>query len=217
MIIFVLLLWISNARAEVASGLMTSVRPPVKSEVLMPACIEDETTIQNLKETMRVNKSNSQKYDKYKSIFQNSSDKEILARLIYAETKAAHCETHNPQVMSLITQVILNRVKKRNGDIKSVIYQRDQFASSMNVYDGSQYRDFLCPKDSMLWRSVENQIHIQSKKDSMNVSSNTYNYFFYKHNPKWTKAPWDYEEDRPESYPSEVFECIKTFKVPNWK
>ncbi|MES2802153.1 MAG: hypothetical protein V4654_06645 [Bdellovibrionota bacterium] len=179
----------------------------------LPHCINDPTEIEAIKAKIKANSKTSNKYAGYKQALESDSDVELTARLVYAETKATNCEQKNNEIVPVIAQVIANRVKIRKGDVKSVIFQRDQFASSLNIYDESNYKDFLCPNDSSLWSKAydESSLALSDKTQG----TDTVNYFLYKHSPRWTKEPWKLEEDT--SLAKGVRECIRTFKNSNFK
>ncbi len=179
----------------------------------LPNCINDPAKIDGIKATIKANSKTSNKYVGYKKVLNSDSDIELAARLVYAETKATRCEKMNNDIVPVITEVIANRVKIRKGDVQSVIFQRDQFASSLNIYDESNYKDFLCPSDSALWSKVYSETF--SALSDKTKGSDTVNYFLYKHSPRWTKEPWKLEEDT--SLTKGVHECIRAFKNPTFK
>lgn len=182
-------------------------------EVKLPHCIDDPKEIEAIKAKIKANSKTSSKYDGYKQAFDSDTDTELAARLVYAETKATRCEKQNAEVAPVIAQVIANRVKIRKGDARSVVFQRDQFASSLNIYDESNYKDFLCPDDGNLWGKSYYAADVALAKSTK--GSDTVNYFLYKHSPRWTKEPWKLEEDK--SLTKNVSSCIRTFKNPGFK
>ncbi len=179
----------------------------------LPNCINDPAKIDGIKATIKANSKTSNKYVGYKKVLNSDSDIELAARLVYAETKATNCEKMNSQIVPVIAEVIANRVKIRKGDVQSVIFQRDQFASSLNIYDESNYKDFLCPSDSALWNKAYSQTY--SALSNKTKGTDTVNYFLYKHSPRWTKEPWKLEEDT--SLTKGVRECIRAFRNPAFK
>ena len=181
--------------------------------VQLPNCIDNPTEIEAIKTKIKANSKTSNKYDGYRKAFASDSDTELAARLIYAETKATKCEKQNDEVVSVISQVIGNRVKIRKGDVKSVVFQRDQFASSLNIYSESNYKDFLCPNDGDLWGKSYYAADVALSKTTK--GTDTVNYFLYKHSPRWTKEPWKLEEDT--SLTKKVSSCIRAFKNPGFK
>lgn len=180
----------------------------------MPHCVSEVREIEIIKNKIKLNSKNDNKYDGYKEAFANDSDEELMARLIYAETKATKCEKLNASLVPVITKVISNRVKIKKGDVKAVVFQRDQFASSLNIYSESNYKDFLCPNDSKLWAMALNEASEALAGKSKPTS--TVNYFLYKHSPRWTKEPWSLDEDTSLTQGS-VRDCIKAFKNPGYK
>ena len=180
----------------------------------LPHCVNQASDVDAIKAKMKANSKTANKYDGYKKALASDSDTELAARLVYAETKATRCEKLNSKVVPVITEVIANRIKIRSGDIKSVVFQRDQFASSLNIYDESNYKDFLCPDDEILWNQVYNETHMALSNRRM--GNDTVNYFLYKHSPRWTKEPWKLAEDK-ELAKGNVRDCIRAFKNPNFK
>lgn len=219
--LFPSLLFVS-ARAEVTA----TAKSQTQSQ--LPLCIEDPKTLDNIQQTLEVNKPNKKdaeevkkkklfhRYDGYKQALTNSSDLELFIRLAYAETMAANCPKQNAQIAARIVNVIGNRIQKRKGDVKSVVFQPSQFASSLHMYESSKYKDFLCPKDELLWKEVSTQVQKFMSKGSGDLSSDTINYFLYKHDPRWTKEPWNLKENKTGTTDA-VRDCLKTFHVPNWK
>lgn len=181
--------------------------------VKLPNCIDNPAQIDAIKATIKANSKTSNKYVGYKKVLNSDSDIELAARLVYAETKATNCEKMNNQIVPVITEVIANRVKIRKGDVQSVIFQRDQFASSLNIYGESNYKDFLCPSDSALWNKAYSETF--SALSDKTKGTDTVNYFLYKHSPRWTKEPWKLEEDT--SLTKGVRDCIRTFRNPAFK
>ncbi len=180
----------------------------------LPHCVESAEEVEAIKAKIKANSKTPNKYDGYKKAFASDSDVQLAARLIYAETKATRCEKQNDQVVQVIATVIGNRVKIRKGDVKSVVFQRDQFASSLNIYDESNYKDFMCPDDQILWQKAFTEAYSALSNKSM--GTDTVNYFLYKHSPRWTKEPWKLEEDK-DLAKGNVRDCIRAFKNPAFK
>lgn len=190
-------------------------KPAVKDRINpLPHCVNQTSEIEAIKAKMKANSKTTNKYDGYKKSLASDSDIELAARLVYAETKATRCEKQNNNIVPVITEVIANRVKIRKGDVKSVVFQRDQFSSSLNIYAESNYKDFLCPDDEILWNQVYNETNMALSNKRM--GTDTVNYFLYKHSPRWTKEPWRLAEDQDLAKGS-VRKCIRAFKNPNFK
>ena len=177
-------------------------------------CVSEVHEIEIIKNKIKLNAKNENKYDGYKKAFASDSDEELMARLIYAETKATKCEKLNSLIVPVITKVISNRVKIKKGAVKAVVFQRDQFASSLNIYSESSYKDFLCPNDSVLWAQALKEAS-EGLADKSKPTT-TVNYFLYKHSPRWTKEPWSLDEDTSLTQ-GNVRDCIKAFKNPDYK
>lgn len=183
------------------------------SSARLPLCVDDSGTIQRIKDKMKTYKKDPRKYDGYRTALANDSRAELTARLLYAETLAANCPDLNDQVSSQAALVIGNRIRKRGGDVKSVIFERDQFASSLNNYTGSRMMEFLCPKDQAVWNlAYRRAVAMLARTDS----TGDFHYFFYKHHEGWDKAPWSYPENKSGAS-EELRACIKIFKNPDWK
>ncbi|MCM2352137.1 MAG: cell wall hydrolase [Pseudobdellovibrio sp.] len=180
----------------------------------LPHCVSEVRDIEIIKNKIKLNSKNDNKYDGYKEAFASDSDAELMARLIYAETKATKCEKLNSSIVPVITKVISNRVKTKKGDVKAVVFERDQFASSLNIYSESNYKDFLCPNDSKLWAMALNEAS-EALADKATPTA-TVNYFLYKHSARWTKEPWSLDEDTS-LVKGSVRDCIKAFKNPGYK
>ena len=182
----------------------------------LPRCINDPKTFVKIEKAQKENSKNSHRYDGYREALSAANDVELFTRLAYAETLAANCTSQNAEVSSLIVNVIGNRVLKRNRDIKSVVFERTQFTSSLHNYPNSRFKDFLCPQDETLWLDIHKKVDAFLKIGSGPLSSDTVNYFLYKHDPRWTKEPWSLKENSTSAAGS-VRDCIRTFHNPDWK
>jgi hypothetical protein len=120
----------------------------------VPGCANSEPVIAEVKRILTLNGANAKKYDGYRKLLQSDFAVVLAARLAYAETAAANCTAHNDEVLDLVASVIASRVRIRHGDVESVVFQRNQFASSLHIYSESRYRDFLCPSDAILWQKA---------------------------------------------------------------
>lgn len=139
------LLTIATAQAELKS--LGENPSSDLSHISLPKCIDDEKTVKDIKSTMKANLDSEHKYNGYKDALQSSTDLEVASRLAYAEVLAANCSKHNSQIIRPITEVIANRIALKKNDIRKVVFQRNQFASSLNNYCSSRYKDFMCPTD----------------------------------------------------------------------
>jgi hypothetical protein len=182
----------------------------------LPRCVNTPTALKNIQDILQINKSNDRKYNGYKVELQNESDETLAGRLVYAEVLAANCREHQETLIDKIAAVVANRVLARKGDVKSVIFQRDQFASSLNMYKNSRHQDFLCPQDVKLWTDVLKKISSFLKEKKTTLPADVMNYFLYKHDPRWSKEPWTLKEETQNSNES-IRSCLKVFHVPGWK
>ncbi len=199
-----------------ATAETTRLAPKPNAETSLPLCVDEEGTLTDIASTQKTNSKNEFKYDGYKKALSASDDSDLLARLIYAETLAANCPEQEREVLPLIAETIGNRVQRRRGDVKSVIYQRDQFASSLNLYAESHHREFLCPKNKALWGQALQAAKAIGQKRS-NLSEDTMNYYLYKHSSRFTQPNWKMPEALPKSTSAELSSCIRFFRNDKWK
>jgi len=177
----------------------------------LPTCVKNKADLEAIVSVMQKNKDTKLKYDGYRKFLAGDSDQDLTARLIYAETLASNCPKNRATVLPLIAGAIQNRIKLRKGDVKSVVFERNQFASSLNFYDSSKYLDFLCPTDSELWKNA-----VDTLNTSSTLSKTAVNYFLYKHHPGWDKEPWTLPEAEL-SKSVNVRDCIRVFDNKGWK
>lgn len=220
----VLFLSITTAYAEL-TGAKESDAQAGSSPSSLPNCIEDSKTIQNIEETMKANRRSPHKYNGYADALKNSSDLELASRLAYAEVLAANCNEHNSQLVRPITEVIANRIALRKNNARKVVFERDQFASSLNKYDSSRYKDFLCPKDTQLWNEVQTQMELALQKPKNEnqrlLPTDGVHYYFFQHDKKFTPPAW---AEGKKAYPTIDFQdssklnsCAKFYRNPKFK
>lgn len=187
------------------------------AEMALPDCMNSESDIAEVQRVQRANYKTSHKYDGYRNILRVTTDLELAARLAYAETVAANCPNQEDQIVDLVASVIGNRVRIRRGDVKDVVFQRDQFASSLNIYSESRYRDFLCPNDGELWRKVLAKMgaNLEGSKASAPIPNDAVNYYLHKHSDRFTVPAWNLEE--APVMDEKTRECIRVFRNPAWK
>lgn len=193
----------------------------------LPSCIDSQEDIDRISNHQRNNRRNDSKYLIYRQLLQGDSEAQLLARLAYAESLAANCPNQYDQVVPRITNVIGNRIRVRDGNVRSVVFQRDQFASSLNIYSSSRYKDFLCPKNKELWNRVltaaTEQLQSSSATSgeendtSRRLSADSINYFLPNHDPRWPNPPeWGLKENMTSTSDS-LRGCLRVFHVPHWK
>ncbi len=212
-----LTLFAPYAHAKEATGAAkgAAVKPVVHS---LPLCIDDETEIAKIQAVMKSNSKNDFKYDGFKRALSGISDQELATRLVYSETLAGTCEEKNAQIAPLIAEVVGNRIRTRRGDIKSVVYQRDQFASSLNNYAESHLREFLCPKNATMWKQALAATKIGLESDKRQLPSDTVNYYLYKHSSRFTPPNWKLPEATVATAgKAELASCIRFFRNANWR
>lgn len=200
-----------------AAAEATSPASETRASHGLPRCVNSGSDIAQILSTQKANAKTTSKYDGYRDVLDGATDLELVTRLAYAETLAANCPSHADQAMDLIVSAIGNRIRVRRGDAKSVVFQRDQFASSLNIYPESRYRDFLCPTDDELWKKagVKMQAHLEDSKPNTPLPKDAVNYYLYRHSDRLKAPDWKLEEARV--YDEKLRECIRVFRNPAWK
>jgi hypothetical protein len=183
----------------------------------LPRCANSGGTLALIEGLQKTNRKTSAKYDGYRKILQDDTPLELAARLAYAETLAANCPQQETAVADLVTSVIGNRIRIRGGDVKSVVFQKDQFSSSLNIYPESRYRDFLCPQNDALWKAVRAKMrtNLESSKPGAAIPKDAVNYYLYQHSERFKKPSWKLEEVSIAD--EKTRGCIRVFRSPGWK
>ncbi|CAN5559718.1 hypothetical protein BH10BDE1_BH10BDE1_28870 [soil metagenome] len=181
------------------------------SRPTLPHCVNDPSALARIDETRKQNAKNDFKYRAIAETLQSDSDLELVARLIYSETLAANCDEFTVDVVPTIATVIQNRVAKRKGNVKSVIFQRDQFASSLNGYNESKWREFMCPTDQKLWAAAFSAANASDQKLGP-MKATAYNYYLYQHSsrfqtPAWAKEPLGFKQSK------KIAACLRIFST----
>lgn len=202
MIVMAMGLFGSRLRAEEVHSSKTT-----STSTTLPHCIEDAQLLASIDQGRKDNAKNAFKYDKIKEALQSDSEKELVARLIYSETLAASCPELKNEVIPAIAIVIQNRIAKRKGDVRSVVFQRDQFASSLNGYDESKWREFLCPSDKALW---DKSLAATATKSSVSVPG-AYNYYLFKHSSRFQPPDWAKKAPLAFAGSDKITDCVKVF------
>lgn len=182
----------------------------------LPYCINSSSDLAQIRDTQRANAKASSKYDGYRNILHGTTDLELATRLAYAETLAANCPDDQEEVIDLVASVIGNRIRVRRGDVRSVVFQRDQFSSSLNIYPESRYREFLCPDDGKLWSKVlaKMQANLADSPGSA-LPNDAMNYYLYRHSERFKAPDWKLEEAAV--HDGKIQDCIRIFRNPTWK
>ncbi len=210
---------ISTYAAEVHQA-----RPHSSSAVKsnLPNCVNDPAVLEQIEQSRKENSKSASKYKAIEIALKTDSDDELVQRLIYAETRGAHCPDRNPEIAKVIAKVIQNRIVKRKGSVKSVVFQRDQFASSLNGYAESEWREFLCPSDERVWLAARaarlaslEPLKGPNKGEpatSNAATSSAFNYYLYRHSSRFSPPTWANVE--PIAFPNsdKIADCIKIFK-----
>lgn len=208
-IVFLLIGAASAQPSDVAKGSKSSAPQPGAT---LPRCYDDGQTIQEIKDTQTANAKSKFKYDGFRKALSTVDDTELLARLTYAETLAANCPTKSKDVADVVAQVITNRIQKRKGATRDVIFEPNQFASSLNFYDESRVRDFLCPKDAGLWTHVAKAVRQTSK-----APSDATNYYFFQHSKRFNPPAWTTKLEPAQSVKDDNGPCVVAYYNPTWK
>ncbi|MBK9037665.1 MAG: hypothetical protein IPL83_00615 [Bdellovibrionales bacterium] len=212
----------SPLHAEVtATGKKASPGPAQSTNDSLPKCFDENSDLEKIKTHQKNNSRSQYKYQGYTQLFDQSAldDEEILTRLIYAETLAANCPEKEDSTLQLIAEVILRRIEKRRGQIRQVVFERDQFASSLNIYQESSYTNFLCPKSPELWNKAKKSLGLLRSGAEMNsLSSTAYNYYLFKHStrfkpPEWTRT---FQEVKKVNLDATSI-CVAAYSNPQWK
>lgn len=180
-------------------------------ESALPQCFQLEVSAKEKKD---------RSYKHFRSLFSKHkvTDIEILARLIYAETKAAGeaCQDRAFEISHHIASVLYNRINKRNKDIPSVVFESSQFASSLHFYSESTTKNFLCPEKSPLWNQIVGwSSEIENGKYINTLSADSVNYYLYQHSqrfqpPLWTKTLPEHPTQK------NLASCIRFFENRNY-
>lgn len=187
----------------------------------LPKCFNEDSDLEKIKTYQKNNSRNQYKYQGYTQLFDQSAlvDEEILTRLVYAETLAANCPEKEDSTLQLIAEVVLRRIEKRRGQIREVAFERDQFASSLNIYPESGYMNFLCPKSLALWQKAKKLLGLIRSGTQKNSLPNTaYNYYLFKHStrfppPSWTRS---FQELKKVNLDADSV-CVAAYSNPQWK
>lgn len=167
------------------------------AEIQLPVCLKSHDA--EIQTWLKANKdSKTQKYKAYKDIYSGAGvdEPEILARLIYAESEAANCESI--KLTEYIGGAIYNRIRNKGKSISDIVFQFDQFASSLNGYSKANRAGFLCPTDLERWRMSQATVkHLLADAKSNVLPCEAASYYLYKNNP------WTHENP-------------KGFKIPDW-
>jgi hypothetical protein len=227
-VVTVVMIWFlfhfSPVHAEVtATGKKAGPGPAQSTNDSLPKCFDGNSDLEKIKTSQKNNPRNEYKYQGYTQLFDQSAidDEEILTRLIYAETLSANCPEKEDSTLQLIAEVILRRIEKRRGQIRQVVFERDQFASSLNIYQESGYMNFLCPKSPELWKKAKKSLGLlrSGAGSEMNsLSSTAYNYYLFKHStrfkpPEWTRT---FQEIKKVNLDATSI-CVAAYSNPQWK
>lgn len=199
-----------------------SVPRDATSSMSLPRCYNEQSTIDSIFADVKANTKTPHKYRAYRQALAGESDENFLARLIYAETKAASCSGMETEIMPIVAAVIRRRIELRGGNIQSVIFERDQFASSLNNYSESHYRDFLCPSDSKAWNQALDLTTTSGAKAEVAVlPKDAVHYYFYKHSSRFTPPAWAQDSNSKNevstSKDGHLKDCIRVFRNANWR
>lgn len=202
---------LSMAQAgELGQAGSTTTTAAVLPEAL-PNCVKDPAQVQRVLDTMSTNDKTKFKYNGYRKALASDDDSETAARLIYSETVAANCPAQNKQMMPLIAGVISNRIQRTKGDTKAVVYELGQFASSLNHYSQSAYKDFLCPQDGAMWaQAVE-----LAKARTSPLGKDATMYYLNANIPGHDESGWKYS--LLQTISDHGKKCLTVYANPSWQ
>ena len=180
---------------------------------LEPLCLNKTAQISDIRAVQKANRKTARKYDGYRRIFQQTSDSELFARLVYAEVLAANCKPSGDELLKFITFTIHNRIQLQSGSVKAVIFKRDQFASSLNMYKQSRYKEFLCPSNKKLFQKILKFVDsLMTGSIKNNFNRRVVNYYLHQHFGSYKENPtawgqWDKYKVIPQ--------CASFYKKPS--
>ena len=197
----------------------------------LPLCVNDPERIGQIEDSLKKDPATKRnKPTKYKATAEalaSQTDEELMARLIYAETRAARCPEHESAVSDAIARVVKNRIAKRaervKDPVKSVVFEIDQFASSLNNYAGSEWREFLCPSDSKLWRRALELANLPHEREQAakisasnlsNIPADAFNYYLYKHSDRFQPPAWARGQAVSFNGSAQISDCLRLFRLP---
>lgn len=218
--IFAIAMTLGFSRSAHAVSEKAKSRKPAQSDQERAFCVSDPVDIEKITSAIKANLKNPHKYDGYREILSAETDQALLARLAYAETVATNCATLNTKTLPMIIEAIVTRIRIRKGDVKAVIFQRDQYSSSMNLYKESRYLDFLCPKEADLWTQAFSLAGAFLADKPLRLPPDTTHYYLYKHSDRLTVPDWagDKSEWPLANFEGadEMKECIRFFRDREW-
>jgi hypothetical protein len=173
----------------------------------LPHCVNDPATLEAIDQDRKLNTKTELKYKSIERALASDSNEELTARLVYAETLAANCPQFESEMVAPIASAIKNRTAKRNGNTRSVVFQRDQFASSLNGYDESHWREFLCPTNAELWQKAYRATM------APNSVHDGFNYYLFKHSTRFSPPDWAKKEPLKFLNSEKIADCLKVFKA----
>ena len=196
----------------------------LESTVLpLPACIDQPDVIAKIIDVQKQFPKTPQKYDGYRETFRDISNIELLSRLVYAETVATNCAAFDLRVAPMIAESIVARIRIRKGDVRGVVFQRDQYSSSLNIYPESRYREFLCPRQPELWKAAVADVEalLAEPPKPLVLPGDSAHYYLYKHSDRHKVPTWasDQSEWAVAQFPGsqELKPCIQFFRNPRWR
>lgn len=203
--------------AALTIALLATAFTDAQSRSELPRCVHSDSVIAAIRAAQQANPRTSRKYDGYREALAADTPLQLATRLAYAETLAANCAAQNDRIADLITAAVGNRIRIRGGDVASVVWQRDQFASSLNIYRESRYRDFLCPRDEELWRMVTAKMraNLEAATPVALLPKDAVNYYLYRHSERFSAPDWQLQEVALDDASTRA--CIRLFRAPYWR
>ena len=204
-LLFLVSLALFSKAVLAANGETAGATPHAQaSAIAMPKCIDTAKDLESIAAWEKANAKTNFKYEAMKRLLTSSTDEEIESRLIYSEVNAAHCPEFNQDLIAPIAVVIDHRIEKAHGQVRATIFARDQFASSLNIYPESGWKEFLCPSNAKLWQAVQSR-----KPGSVAVKAN--NYYLYRHSLKFKPPVWAQKTPMSFQGSQKITSCLRLF------
>lgn len=122
-------------------------------------------------------------------------DRELMTRLVYAESLAANCPQSKDDVSRAIARVVWTRVrlfdeKKMSEPYKRTVFGKKQFASALHAYRHSQWKEFICPTHTEFFRNIQSYVEsLHSSAQALSSKAGTH-YYLHRHYGAFRTHPW---------------------------
>ena len=174
-------------------ALITPAMADQPSSEHKPVCYPLESpAVQDMIRIQRSHRKDDRKYEGYRTLFKDVTDTELLARLATAEVASAQCPELNETLLAAVIGTLFNRLGGNVNTAKPVVFRRDQFASSMNIYAHSAYPVFLCPssRHGELYQKAFKTFRLMEKGAYKNpLPTASVNYYLHLHFGQYRPNP----------------------------